>query len=170
MSSSSFKAVAGADARVLILGSLPGAASLACGEYYAQAGNAFWRIMAELVGAAPTLPYNERLQRMVAARIALWDVCARATRTGSLDAAIQVASVVPNDIPGFLRSHPNVRLICFNGAKAADLFRRLVVHRLGIEARKIAQLTLPSTSPAHAAMPFDEKLRAWRMAVAAPDA
>ena len=160
--SAGFEAVARADARVLILGTLPGARSLSCGEYYAQPGNAFWRIMAELAGAAPSLSYTERLQHLVSARLALWDVCASASRQGSLDAAIAAASVVPNDIGGFLQAHPDVRLICFNGAKADDLFRRLVLPRLLPEARTIRCLRLPSTSPAHAAMPFSKKLEAWR--------
>ena len=166
MTSSGFEAVASPDARVLILGSLPGAASLACGEYYAQPRNAFWPIMAELVGAVSTLAYKERVQLMVGGRLALWDVCARATRKGSLDTAIVAASVVPNDIGGLLQSCPSIRMICFNGTKAADLFRRLVVPQLRPEALAIRRLTLPSTSPAHAAMPLQKKLNAWRAAVA----
>ena len=170
MTSCGFEAIAGTDARVLILGSLPGAASLACGEYYAQPRNAFWPIMGELVGAAPTLAYKERVQVLVGERIALWDVCARATRKGSLDTAIVATSVRPNDIGGFLQSHPGIQVICFNGTKAADLFRRRVVPQLQPEALAIRRVTLPSTSPAHAAMPFQKKLQAWRAAVAEPEA
>ena len=165
MTSSSFDAVAGPDARLLILGSLPGTVSLARGEYYAQPRNAFWPIMGELVGAAPTLDYKERVRRMVRARLALWDVCARATRKGSLDTAILAASVVPNDIGSFLGSHPGIRMICFNGTKAADLFRRFVVPQLGPEGLTVRRVTLPSTSPAHAGMPFQKKLQAWRAAL-----
>ena len=161
MTSSGFDAVAGPDARVLILGSLPGPASLERREYYAQPRNAFWRIMSELVGAEPTLPYPERLQILINARIALWDVCARAARAGGLDAAIQLESVEANDIPGFLGSHRAIRLICFNGAKAAELFRRCVEPEFRPGACAIPRLILPSTSPAHAAMRFEEKLRRW---------
>jgi hypoxanthine-DNA glycosylase len=165
MPSSGFEAVAGSDARVLILGTLPGAASLACGQYYAQPRNAFWKIMGELVGAAPALPYADRLRCLVARRVALWDVCAVAARRGSADAAIQSAAVLPNDFSGFLRSHPSVELICFNGAKAGELFRRHVSATLESPGGAIRQAFLPSTSPAHAAMPFERKLAAWRVAL-----
>jgi hypoxanthine-DNA glycosylase len=166
MHSTGFPAVADADARVLILGSLPGAMSLARGQYYAQPRNAFWPIMGHLVGAAPDLPYPERLARLVAARIALWDVCASGFRPGSLDAAIDRASVVANDFPAFFDGHPGIALVCCNGATAAGLFARLVAPRLPAEAAAIPRVALPSTSPAHAAMPFAEKLRRWRAALA----
>jgi len=168
MKASSFRAIEGPDASVLILGTLPGAASLVAGQYYAQRRNAFWDIMGELVGAAVTLPYEERVQRLVERRVALWDVCASARRSGSLDTAIRSASVVPNDIAGFLLSHADVGLICFNGVKASELFRRLVMPDLKPAASAIDRLTLPSTSPAHATMPFKEKLEAWREALAEP--
>jgi hypoxanthine-DNA glycosylase len=163
MQSSSFDSVAGPDARVLILGTLPGVVSLARGEYYAQPRNVFWRIMGELVGASPELPYAERVQRLIAARIALWDVCAIAQRDGSLDAAIASDSIQLNDFAAFLRTHPGIELICFNGAKAAELFRRRVT--LEPPASDTRQVVLPSTSPAHAAMSLERKLGAWRAAL-----
>jgi hypoxanthine-DNA glycosylase len=150
---------------VLVLGTLPGAASLACGRYYAQPRNAFWRIMGELAGAGPDRPYAERLARLVARRIALWDVCAAAMRRGSADAAIRHATVVPNDFAGFLRAHASIALICFNGAAAGALFRRHVAPVLDARAAAIRRIVLPSTSPAHAAMPFEKKLAAWGAAL-----
>ena len=165
MRASSFAAIAGPDAQVLILGSLPGMASLAAGQYYAHPRNAFWGIMGELVGAWPTLSYNDRVRQLVEHRIALWDVCASAYRSGSLDAAIRSESARPNDIASFLRSHDHVRLLCFNGTKAAEMFRRLVVPSLGTPAQAINRSTMPSTSPAYAGMPFDRKLDAWRRAI-----
>jgi hypoxanthine-DNA glycosylase len=161
MHSTGFPPVAGADARVLILGSLPGAMSLARREYYALPRNAFWPIMGRLVGAAPELPYAERLRRLTAHRIALWDVCASAFRPGSLDAAILPGSVVANDFPAFFAAHPGLALICFNGAKAADLFARLAA-----APPAIGRARLPSTSPAHAGLPFADKLARWRHALA----
>jgi hypoxanthine-DNA glycosylase len=158
MQATGFPPVAARDARLLILGSLPGALSLARGEYYAQPRNAFWPIMGRLVGAAPELPYAERLDRLRAAGIALWDVCASGFRPGSLDAAIRRDSVVPNDFAVFFRAHPGIGAVCFNGATAADLFTRLVKPA----PPTLALTTLPSTSPAHAAMPLAEKLRRWR--------
>jgi double-stranded uracil-DNA glycosylase len=161
MLSDSFPPVTGADARVLILGSLPGPLSLARQQYYAMPQNAFWRIMGRLVGAAPELPYGERLERLMARRIALWDVCATAFRQGALDTAIQPDSVVPNDIGGLLRLHPAMALICFNGAKSAAIFARRILPALPPGQPAIGRAVLPSTSPAFAGMPFDEKLRRW---------
>lgn len=156
-----FPPIADARARILILGSLPGQVSLQRQQYYAQPYNAFWKIMGRLFGAGPELPYGERSQRLVQNGIALWDVCAAAQRSGSLDAAIVPSSVVPNDLAAFIEGHPDIGLICFNGGKAADLYRRLVPARMPASERAIRYVTLPSTSPAHAAMPFEEKLRRW---------
>lgn len=163
MKSFGFEAVAAPDARVLILGTLPGAVSLACGQYYAQPRNAFWKIMEELIGASPTLPYEKRVECLIAKRLALWDVCARAQRVGSLDAAIK--KMQPNDFTTFLLTHPEVTLICFNGAKAAAFFRRHVSPTLAPPASLIRQAVLPSTSPAHATVSFENKVAAWRAAL-----
>lgn len=156
-----FPPIADPHVRVLILGSLPGQVSLQRQQYYAQPQNAFWKIMGRLFGAGPELPYEERMQRLVQNGIALWDVCASAQRPGSLDASIIHSSVVPNDLAAFIESHPGVGLICFNGGKAADLFRRLVLPGSPATVRAIRYATLPSTSPAHAAMSFEEKLTRW---------
>jgi double-stranded uracil-DNA glycosylase len=156
-----FPPIADPHARVLILGSLPGQASLQRQQYYALPQNAFWKIMGRLFGADPALSYEERVQRLVRNGVALWDVCAAAHRPGSLDAAIVHASVVPNDLAAFIESHPGIGLICFNGGKAAERYRRLVMPGLPASVRAIRTETLPSTSPAHAAMPFEEKLTRW---------
>ena len=158
MLSRGFAAVAHRDARVLILGSLPGQASLRERQYYAQPRNDFWKIMGALAGAAPELPYEERLEALKARRLALWDVCAAAVRSGSLDASIRHASVVTNDFAAFLRLHRQIRLICFNGSKAADLYRRLVLPGLPQPMQAIRCETLPSTSPAHATLRLEQKL------------
>ena len=156
-----FPPIADAHARVLILGSLPGQVSLQRQQYYALPQNAFWKIMGRLFGAGPELPYEKRAQRLVQNGIALWDVCAAAQRPGSLDASIVHASVVPNDLTSFIESHPDIGLICFNGGKAAELYRRLVLPGLPATVAAIRTETLPSTSPAHAAMSFEEKLTRW---------
>jgi TDG/mug DNA glycosylase family protein len=157
---SGFAPISDRDAKVLILGTLPGQASLRKNEYYGQPRNAFWRIMGELFGAGPELPYEERKRRIVAANIAVWDVCAAAHRPGSLDTSIDSGTVVANDFPAFLDSHRAVTLICFNGSKAEALYRTRVRPLLP-EAAAIRYATLPSTSPAHASMPYLEKLRRW---------
>lgn len=163
LSSKGFPPVARADARVLILGSLPGQVSLARVQYYAQPRNAFWSIMGRLFDAAPEFAYEERLARLVSRGVALWDVCAEGRRPGSLDQKIDRSSVAPNDFSAFLAEHESVRLICFNGATAAALFRRKVAPTLAATAPPTIQL--PSTSPAHAAMPFERKLEIWREAL-----
>jgi hypoxanthine-DNA glycosylase len=146
---------------VLILGTLPGPVSLERRQYYAQARNAFWPIMGELFGAAPELTYGERLRRLQQHRVALWDVCRSAYREGALDASIDPGSIVPNDLAGFLGTHAAIRLICFNGQTAAKLYRQLVLPRLPDSMRDIRCETLPSTSPAYAAMRFEQKLAKW---------
>ena len=156
-----FPPIADAHAQVLILGSLPGQVSLQRQQYYALPQNAFWKIMGRLFDAGPELPYDERKQRLVRNGIALWDVCAAAQRPGSLDTSIVHSSVVPNDLAAFIEGHPDIGLICFNGGKAADLYRRLVLPGLPDTGRAIRYETLPSTSPAHAGMPFEEKLTRW---------
>jgi len=153
--------VARPDARVLVLGSLPGQVSLREQQYYAQPRNDFWKILGVLVGASPERPYADRLEALKAHRIALWDVCASAQRPGSLDASIRHATVVANDFASFFQAHPHIGLICFNGRKAADLYRRFVLPGLPERVRGIRCEALPSTSPAHASMRFDEKLARW---------
>jgi len=159
----SFPPVAGQDARILILGSMPGLASLRAGQYYAHPQNLFWKILGEILGFAPQIPYPERIIRLQAQRVAVWDVLARCHRPGSLDADIDAASAVPNDIPGFLAMHPNVRRICFNGAAAAQLFERHI--RPQLLQTDIECLRLPSTSPANASIPLAEKKRTWAKAL-----
>jgi len=167
MHSQGFPPIARRDARVLVLGSLPGQESLRRRQYYAQPRNAFWPIMGALCGARPELPYPARTRRLAASGIALWDVCATAFRAGSLDASILAGSVVVNDFAAFLARHRRIRLVCFNGRTAAALYRRHVLPALPAGARALATLELPSTSPAHAALSPARKLARWRQLVGA---
>lgn len=148
-----------AGARVLILGSMPGKESLRAGQYYAHRRNAFWTIMGELIGAAPALPYESRTRILKSAGIALWDVLASCTRDGSLDSAIDTASISPNDFASFFSTHPGITQVFFNGAVAEKCFRSLVQHSL--ELRSLHYQRLPSTSPANAAISYNQKLKAW---------
>ena len=118
------------------------------------------------MGAGPELAYPQRLKTLTAGRVALWDVCRSAYREGALDADIDHSTIVPNDFARFLAAHRAVERICFNGQKAEQLYRRLVLPGLPASLQGIARLTLPSTSPAYAAMRFEAKLEQWR-AVAA---
>jgi double-stranded uracil-DNA glycosylase len=156
-----FPPIADTAARVLVLGTLPGRKSLEMGEYYAQKYNSFWRIMGELFGAHPDLPYAERLARLRTRGVAVWDVLAAGEREGSLDSAIVAASIVVNDFNGFFARHPRIGLICFNGNTAASLFRRKVMPSLEPQWAAIEQQSLPSTSPAYAGMRFEQKLARW---------
>ena len=161
MDSEGFPPIADDRASVLVLGSLPGQLSLQMRQYYAQPRNAFWKIMGELFGAGLDLPYVPRTRRLIESGVALWDVCAAAHRPGSLDSAISFASVVPNDFATFLAAHPRVGCICFNGAKAFDLYRRAVLPKLPEAMRQLRLEVMPSTSPAHASVPFAQKLARW---------
>ena len=157
-SSSGFPPIARADARVLILGSLPSRRSLLAGEYYAHPQNAFWKIMHALIGARGS--YDERCAALVAQRIAVWDVLAESVRPGSMDADIALDTAKVNDFNGFFSQHRRLHKVCFNGRKAAQMFQRFVPLDESAAPRQFE--TLPSTSPAYAAMPYEEKLRRWR--------
>lgn len=157
----SFAPIADVSARVLILGSMPGAESLRTGQYYAHPRNTFWRIMGDLAGASPDMPYAARTHHLKKTGIAVWDVLAACTREGSLDAAIDQRSIITNDFPSFLAQHPRIRHVFFNGATAERCFRVHVQPALEGGALKLTRL--PSTSPAHAALSFADKLRAWRI-------
>ena len=158
----SFDPVSRHDARILVLGSMPGVISLQQQQYYAHPRNAFWPIMSHLFGFDADLPYAERCRFLMDNGVAVWDVLKACKRPGSLDASIVASTMVVNDFPAFLLQHPGIGTICFNGATAEKTFLRHA--RPGFTAQKaeaIRLLRLPSTSPAHAAMRFEEKLAAW---------
>ena len=156
----SFAPIETADARILILGSMPGEASLRPGQYYAHPRNLFWRIMGELLGTDPGSPYEQRIQALKSARIALWDVLYSCRRKGSLDSNIDHESLVPNDFAAFFLSHPQITRVFFNGTKAEQCYRKHMQPVTGIES--IEYLRLPSTSPANASLSYERKLDAWR--------
>ena len=157
----SFPPVCAPDARVLVLGSMPGARSLAVGQYYAHRHNAFWPIMAELFGFAPDADYEARTQALRDNGVALWDVLKTCYREGSMDADIRAA--VPNDFESFLSRHEGIDAVYFNGAKAEQVWRRHVAPKLPERLLPRDQARLPSTSPAYASIDFAQKLEAWRV-------
>jgi hypoxanthine-DNA glycosylase len=157
----SFPPIADAGARILILGSMPGKASLAAGEYYAHPHNLFWRILCEVTGTDPASPYALRTRALEACGVALWDVLAACTRKGSLDSAIVDASIRVNDFDSFYRSHTRISHVFFNGAKAEACYRRHVLPMLGGDTGRLNCLRLPSTSPANASIPREHRQRVW---------
>lgn len=158
--SQGFAPAARPDARVLILGSMPGVASLEASQYYAFPRNAFWPIMGELFGAGPQLDYAARLQVLNDKHIALWDVIQTCIRPGSLDSAIRDSGMITNDFEGFFKTHPNIGHVCFNGRKAADLFGKRVKPSLSVQCE---YHLMPSTSPANAGTGYTAKLEAWSL-------
>ncbi|WP_245865857.1 DNA-deoxyinosine glycosylase [Rhodococcoides kyotonense] len=154
----SFPPIVDHDAHTLILGSMPGVASLAANQYYAHPRNSFWPIMGDLFGAVPSVPYHERAAALRRHGIAVWDVLKLCTRHGSLDSAIEESSIVVNDVESMMQEHPSIDRIFFNGAKAESSFLRYVAPT----TQSATCVRLPSTSPAHASMSYERKLDAWK--------
>lgn len=152
-----FDPVVDGHTRLLILGSLPGEASLRARQYYAHPRNDFWRLIGGVIGR-PDLadaPYPERLNMLSAHGIGLWDVIAEAERVGSLDSAIRLPEYA--DLRSLVSTLPCLRAIAFNGGKSAKVGGR----RLGPDDGRLARIALPSSSPAHARLRLEDKMRAW---------
>jgi hypoxanthine-DNA glycosylase len=140
--------------RILILGSFPGAASLHAQQYYAHPRNQFWRLLSAVLGEdLAALPYEKRLQALLAYRIGLWDVIALCEREGSLDSAIRRAQA--NDFAALRQQCPQLARICFNGKASGKFEPQFAQTGFGT-------LVLPSSSPANAQASFEQKLAVWR--------
>lgn len=163
-----FPPIADRNARLLILGSMPGIASLEAHQYYAHPRNAFWPIVEALWQVPRGLDYPARVAALRDAGVAVWDVLAQCRRPSSLDSDIDADSIVVNDFQEFFRAHPAIRLIGFNGGTAATLYRRHVLPRLTGKSRELKAVQLPSTSPAHAGRTLQQKLKAWRQLLELP--
>ena len=149
-----FAPVVDAGTRLLILGSLPGDASLKASQYYAHPRNGFWPLIGGVLGEAlAALPYEQRLERLTARGVGLWDVIASAERSGSLDAAIRSPEAA--DLRGLVESLPNLRAVAFNGKLAAKMGRRILGDLDSVEL-----FDLPSSSPAHA-ISLSAKAESW---------
>jgi hypoxanthine-DNA glycosylase len=142
----------------LVLGSFPSEASLAAGEYYAHPRNQFWRLLGALLDEPlAELAYTQRLRRVLAHRLGIWDVLGACAREGSLDAAIR--QPVANDFALLRRLAPALRRVLFNGGTAGRFAAQFA-------ADGFATAVLPSSSPAYAVLDFDQKLARWRRAFA----
>ena len=141
---------------------MPGAESLKQQQYYAHPRNQFWRLMGALFGAEPELPYPARVKKLTAQGVAVWDVLKLCERPGSLDSSIRRETEVANDFLSFLKRHPGIRYVFFNGSKAENLFESHLRSLLGERAASLRFERLPSSSPAHASLSFDQKLVRWK--------
>jgi double-stranded uracil-DNA glycosylase len=151
----SFPPVVAPDARVLVLGSLPGERSLAVGRYYAHPQNRFWHLIGHVIGAElEPLDYEARLAALLAAKVGLWDTVASARRAGSLDAAIREAE--HNPLADLAASLPELCAVGFNGQASARIGMPQLAHT------DLALIALPSSSPANASIPLAEKEKLWR--------
>lgn len=150
----------GVDCRVLVLGSMPGAASLRQAQYYAHPRNRFWPLMGLLVGVEPSAPYPQRLQHLQSAGVGLWDVIGECRRRGSLDADIVRGSEVPNALGPTVAALRELRLIACNGAAAHRAFLRFIVPSGGNPP--VPVVALPSTSPANASASLRALEHAWQ--------
>lgn len=157
-----FEPIAAQDARVLVLGTIPGRQSLAKAQYYANPHNAFWFIMENLLDAKGTLDYEARTAMLKASGVALWDVLHTAERDRSVDSAIVAGSEIANDFLVFFSKHHQIDALFFNGARAEALFQRFALPGLP-QVRGLPMLRLPSTSLANARLTRDKKLKAWRV-------
>jgi len=159
----SFPPVTDKSVTKLILGSMPGKASLAANQYYAHPRNIFWPVMQTVINVRSDLPYDARCKELTQHKVALWDVLKMCTRTGSLDSDIVESSIVPNDFESFLLAHSRLRAIFFNGTKAQSIFARHVIPNLSSAFAGIALTRLPSTSPANASISLADKVAQWKV-------
>lgn len=150
-----FPPVALGDARLLILGTMPSVESLRQSFYYAHPRNAFWPVMAEVLGAPVPETVEEKRALLTGHRVALWDVARSCVRPGSLDSAMR--DVLPNDFGALFARCPKIERILFNGDTARKLYMRLV----GRMPEGCDWARMPSTSPAYT-LPYARKLEAWR--------
>lgn len=154
----SFLPIADNFTRTLILGSLPGDKSILQNEYYAHPQNRFWKVIRQLFNQPHASSYDEKINLLIQHQIGLWDVCAEAVRTGSMDLAIKDEQ--PNQIDDFLDEHPGIAQIVFNGQKAQHLYLRHFKKKAGIK-----YICLPSTSPANAKTDLANLVRHWRIII-----
>jgi TDG/mug DNA glycosylase family protein len=156
-----FPPIARADAKILVLGSMPSEESLRLGQYYAHPRNAFWPIMMSLFDQAGQLSYKQRQRVLVENSVALWDSLRRCVRTGSLDSAIVGNTIEPNDFNAFFQLHSRIQVVFFNGKKSMQVYEKHVLPGLSEPARILPRKILPSTSPAMASLTRQQKLSAW---------
>ncbi|MBF4516648.1 DNA-deoxyinosine glycosylase [Flavobacterium sp. ANB] len=156
MKSFSFAPITSENANILILGTMPGTKSLELNQYYGHKQNNFWKFMFTILKEDFSDDYQIRKALLQKNNIALWDVLQFCDRIGSLDSAIK--NEIANDFESFLKTHPNIKTILFNGQKAAAFFKKYVHLN-----KPYNLITLPSSSPANASQSFNLKLEEWKI-------
>lgn len=156
MKSFSFPPISSDQANILILGTMPGTKSLELNQYYGHRQNNFWKFMFTILKEDFSNDYETRKALLQKNNIAVWDVLQFCDRVGSLDSAIK--NEIANDFETFLKNHPNITTIFFNGQKAAVFFKKYVSLQ-----KTYNQITLPSSSPANASKSFQSKLEEWKI-------
>lgn len=156
-----FPPIADKNATVLILGSMPGEASLNQKQYYAHPQNKFWYIMGEILSMDSSITYKRKQKTVAKAGIAVWDVLKSCKREGSLDSSIENNSVITNDFESFYSNHTNIKHVFFNGTKAEKEYNKHVVPKISHKHSHIEYYRLPSTSPAMAMLSKEQKLAEW---------
>lgn len=151
----SFPPLSNPEASVLLLGTMPGVKSLEINQYYGHPQNNFWKLITKVFDEEDVADYIQKIEMLKRNKIAVWDVLQACERQGSLDSAIM--KEVPNDFTNFLNEHPNIKIIAFNGQKAAAFFKKHVQL-----PKEYELITLPSTSPANAGKSFEQKLSEWK--------
>jgi hypoxanthine-DNA glycosylase len=159
----SFPPIVTAQARMLILGTLPGEKSLQLQQYYGHPQNHFWRLIAAVFNEPPPAGYPERVNLLKRNRCALWDVLESAERIGSSDAAIR--NPTANPFEKLFSDYPGIKTIAFNGQKARELFRRYVVKPGHVSEQNFVAIDLPSSSPLYTKS-LEEKLAVWKAKLA----
>jgi double-stranded uracil-DNA glycosylase len=158
-----FDPIVSANASILILGSMPGVASLLVQQYYGHPKNAFWPIMSALFGMEPGLCYLERKEALINNGIAVWDVLKSCNRVGSSDSNIKPASIRINDFASFFAEYKSIRRVFFNGRMAEMVYQQRILRCLNQRFSYLEYQCLPSTSSAYASLKLEQKIAAWKV-------
>ncbi len=158
-----FEPVVSENAKVLILGTMPGVASLLRQQYYGHPRNAFWPIMSALFAAEPELDYLQRKKILAGNGIAVWDVLQACNRPGSLDSNIELASIRINNFADFFAEYQHIGHVFFNGGMAEKLYKKHIIPVLPQCFSYLEYRRLPSTSPAYASLNLAQKIDAWKV-------
>ncbi|MDD5580336.1 MAG: DNA-deoxyinosine glycosylase [Methylobacter sp.] len=158
-----FAPLVSTNAEILILGSMPGVASLLKQQYYGHPGNAFWPIMGALFAAYPELGYQQRKEILLENGVAVWDVLQSCKRLGSLDSNIELSSITINDFTSFFDEYQLIRHVYFNGGMAEKVYKKHILPILNKRFSYLEYQRLPSTSPAFASLRLEQKIAAWKV-------